>query len=78
MKHENLTQTIPEEAYFGKKQVIFNGTQYETKIFEREKLLPGNKIDGPAIIVEYSSTIVVPPESTVEIDAYENLIINVN
>ena len=39
-----------------------------------EKLLNGNRITGPAIFVEYSSTIVLPPSAEAVVDAYGNLI----
>ncbi len=77
LKHDNLTEIIPDDAFSGTKEVIFNGKEYKTNIYEREKLAPGNKINGPAILVEYSSTIVVPPDCKVEIDAFENVIINI-
>ncbi len=76
-KSKQLTEKISDNAIYGTKKVIFDGKSYETKIYERDFLLPGNKFDGPAIIVEYSSTIVIPPKCSVEIDGFENIIINV-
>lgn len=76
-KHKKLYKEIPENAYFGEKDVVFSGKAYKTKIFERERLLPGNEIEGPAIIVEYSSTVVVPPEAICKIDSYENILIEI-
>jgi N-methylhydantoinase A len=35
-------------------------------------------IRGPAIMVEYSATIVVPPFAAAEVDAFGNLIITLN
>jgi N-methylhydantoinase A/oxoprolinase/acetone carboxylase beta subunit len=35
----------------------------------------GNRVRGPAIIGEYSSTTYVPPEFDCEVDAYDNLIL---
>jgi len=77
-KAEKLTEKISDNSIYGTKEVIFNGKFYTTTIYEREKLLPGNKFDGPAILVEYSSTIVVPPECSVKIDEFENVIIDIN
>ncbi len=76
-KAKSLTDKIDDRALFGEKKVIFDGKEFNTKIYERDYLKPGNKFDGPAIIVEYSSTIVVPPESHVKIDAFENILIEV-
>lgn len=50
---------------------------YETGIFNRYELKTGNKIQGPAIIEEMDSTILILPGQTAEVDAYQNLIINV-
>lgn len=48
----------------------------ETNIYDREKLSPGMKIDGPAIIEEVTTSTVVYPQMEVTIDKYGNLIIN--
>jgi len=71
------TEKIDKKAYLGEKDVIFSGKTYKTKIYERDFLKYGNRLEGPAIIVEYSSTIVVPPESLVYVDKFENLILEV-
>ncbi|MGM0904806.1 MAG: hydantoinase/oxoprolinase family protein [Bacillota bacterium] len=49
---------------------------YETKIFAREDLQPGNKVQGPLIVEQMDTTILVLPKQTVEVDEYGNLIIN--
>ncbi|WP_211204044.1 hydantoinase/oxoprolinase family protein [Chloroherpeton thalassium] len=74
---EKMTDEIPHLANFQERVVHFDGREYRTKIFDREKLLPGNQISGPAILVEYSSTIVLPPFASGKIDALGNLIIEI-
>lgn len=74
-KTQNIETAIAKEAIYSKQEVIFEGKSIPTYVYERDNLVPGNKIIGPAIIVEYSSTIVVPPSCEVEVDEYENLII---
>ncbi len=49
---------------------------YETKIFARGDLQPGNKVQGPLIVEQMDTTILVLPKQTVEVDEYGNLIIN--
>jgi len=49
---------------------------YNTKIFTREDLRPGNKIQGPLIVEQMDSTILVLPKQTMNVDEYGNLIIN--
>jgi N-methylhydantoinase A len=42
-------------------------------VYERSSLRPGSSIDGPAIIVEYGSTTLVPPGWHLQVDVYRNL-----
>ncbi len=69
-------KAIDSQAILGIKDVIFNSTAHKTKIISRDKLKHGNIIEGPAIIVEYSSTIVLPPDSLGNIDKFGNIIID--
>ncbi|UIJ39224.1 hydantoinase/oxoprolinase family protein [Desulfobaculum bizertense] len=77
-KQETGSATPVPEAISGTQPSVFDGTTYDTPIVEREKLLPGNKIPGPAIVVEYSSTIVIPPYANVTVDAFGNLLIELD
>jgi N-methylhydantoinase A len=45
----------------------------ECDIFRREKLSPGHVLNGPLIVEEYGSTVVVPDGWRVEADAHGNL-----
>lgn len=51
----------------GKKEVIFEGRSHETSLYERKELKAGQKISGPAIIVEEFSTILVDPNWLAEV-----------
>ena len=44
-------------------------------VYARDELTPGSKLEGPAIITEYSSTTLIPHNWVVEVDAWLNLII---
>ena len=46
-------------------EVYFQGEWLATKIYDRSLLVPGNRIDGPAIVTEFDSTTVVLAESFV-------------
>jgi len=48
---------------------------YRTAIFNRTDLVPGDRFEGPAIVEQMDSTILILPEQTAEVDAYRNLII---
>jgi N-methylhydantoinase A len=49
--------------------------QMRTSIYDRSTLGHGHVIKGPAIIGEYSSTTLVPPDFRCEVDGYLNLVL---
>ena len=57
-------------------KVYFEGNWLPTKIYDRAKLLTGNKVEGPAIIAEYDSTTVVLADFVAEVDRHMNILIN--
>lgn len=69
--------SVAEAALLGERQIIFEQQSYQVKIYDREQLKYGNSINGPAIVAEYSSTVVLPPGSQAEVDNYGNLIITI-
>jgi N-methylhydantoinase A len=46
-------------------------------VYERERLIAGDRFSGPAVVVEYSATTFVPPGATVQVDAFQNMTIAV-
>lgn len=58
-------------------KVVFSGQRTLTTIWQRNQLPPGRKFSGPAIVVEYSATTVVPPRAAFRIDASGNLIVGI-
>ncbi|NDV23008.1 hydantoinase/oxoprolinase family protein [Desulfovibrio sp. JC022] len=72
-----LVFEMDSEALLGTTETVFDSTKMETRILNRDKLRPGNKVDGPAIIIEYSSTLVIPPFAKGEVDPYGNLIFDI-
>jgi N-methylhydantoinase A len=49
-----------------------------TPIFERDELTLGQRIDGPALIIEPDSTVYVPSDGTAEIDPHGNIVIRLD
>ena len=47
----------------------------QTPVYDRQRLQPGLRLPGPALITEYSATTVVPEDFTVRIDDYYNLVL---
>jgi N-methylhydantoinase A len=71
------SETPVDEALLDRREVIFDGQPIMTQIFNRESLGSGNTIKGPAVVVEYSSTIVIPPFAEAIVDEYRNLILEI-
>lgn len=66
-----------KDALLEERNVVFDGKEVVTKIFMRDRLKAGNQIQGPAVVVEYSSTIVIPPFAKGEVDSFGNLLLQV-
>lgn len=63
----------------GERDVYFPETGYSAcKIYNRYALKPGDVFRGPAVIEERESTAVAGPDTTVTIDKYLNLIIDID
>ena len=63
----------------GERQVYFPETGYGIcKIYNRYALKPGDSFRGPAVIEERESTAVAGPDTTISIDKYLNLIIDID
>jgi N-methylhydantoinase A len=57
-------------------EIVFRGERLPTKIYDRARLAPGNRFDGPAIVTEFDSTTVVLPGYAAEVDVNFNILIN--
>ena len=63
------------DALIQEKQVLDGGQSQQLKFYVRAKLCPGNRLQGPAVVLEYSATTWVPAGFTAEVDTRLNLII---
>jgi N-methylhydantoinase A len=57
------------------RRALFGGRAYQTRVYDRAQLAPGQKFTGPAIVSEYSATTVVPPEWRGVVDSWGNLVL---
>jgi N-methylhydantoinase A len=55
--------------------VYFDGSWIETAVYERARLLPGNHIDGPALILQPDCTTVLHPGQSLRVDSLTNLVV---
>ncbi len=67
----------PDGAVLGSRKVVFDGRWESTRILRRDQLLAGNRIPGPAVVVEYSATTVIPPACEGRVDSNGNLVISI-
>lgn len=52
----------------GKRRVYFGGEWHDTPLFEMDELVPGNQIEGIAIIEAPNTTLFVPPGKRISLD----------
>ncbi len=62
-------------AILKQKPVWFGGRALTTRVYERGRLRPGMSFLGPAVVVEYSSTTLVPPGFRCQVDEYHDLVL---
>jgi N-methylhydantoinase A len=74
---KKMKEQPSERAFLGEREVVFDERISKTQIIARDRLCWGNKIPGPAILVEYSSTIVIPPFAQAQVDEYGNVIMEI-
>lgn len=63
-------------ALYASRQVYFNDQWLPTGLYKREALKCGDRIHGPALITEYTSATVLPPDCVLEVDEIANLVIS--
>ncbi|MEI6302998.1 MAG: hydantoinase/oxoprolinase family protein [Betaproteobacteria bacterium] len=65
-------------ARSGSRKVYFElGGWAEAAVYQREALLAGNQIKGPALIEEYASTSVLQPGDSLRVEEFGNLVISI-
>ncbi len=65
------------EACYAERQIHFDGMPHQAKIYDRDSLLPGAILHGPAMITEYTSATVLPPGCHAQVDGFGNLVVNI-
>ena len=65
------------EAIVKHRAMFFAGEWRTGAVYCRERLVPGDKFSGPALIAEYSATTVLPPDCSVLVDGFGNLVIDI-
>ena len=64
--------------FFSTWPCVFDGRRRATHAYSREDLRAGHRVNGPAVIAEYSATTLVPPGWTAVVDEYGQILISPN
>ena len=68
-------QMSPATALIGETEVIFQQGALVSAVYQREQLLCGNRLTGPALVIQMDSTTVVPPSWVGVVDSFGNLLL---
>lgn len=66
----------PKAAKMRSTEIYIEGKMKKAGLYDRDKLRAGDKIKGPAIIIEMDSTALVHADCEAKVDTYGNIIIN--
>ncbi len=66
----------PKAAVVAEHKIYADGKMRKAKIYDRAKLKAGNKVAGPAVVMEMDSTTVILPGHTGSVDRFGNILIN--
>ena len=56
-------------------EVWFGGRPHRAALYRRDRLRAGHRFVGPAIVVQYDTTTIVPPGWGAAVDTWLNLIL---
>ena len=70
-KHKLQKSRPPKGAFKARRDVYWKGHWKPFDTWEMDSLLPGNVVEGPAIIEHPATTFVVPPEYRTRLDEYQ-------
>jgi N-methylhydantoinase A len=69
-KHALRGAKPSNSAYIHSRRVCHNGEFHEFKVWQMGELDAGNVVEGPSIIRDPMTTLIIPPDRRVEIDEY--------
>lgn len=75
---EPRIKEIEGSAQKGNREVWFSGKTYSAPIYDRDRLNLNDDVEGPAVIEQSDTTIVVPPNGDGAVDQYGNFIITLS
>ncbi len=73
VKYPMAGKTPKDSAYVSTRQVSHKGEFFDFKVWQMGELEAGNIIEGPSIIRDPMTTVIIPPGKRVELDEYRML-----
>ncbi len=67
-------EETPDQALLGERPMIFERGTFIARIYDRARLQPGNRIVGPALLVQEDSTCLLSPEWIGQVDSRGNIL----
>ena len=77
LRRETMRGTDASSARKGTRSVFLRGENHETSVYDRAKLDPGASIEGPAVIEQKDSTVLLFPGQKAHVDAFRNIVIRI-
>lgn len=74
-KGRSSRKKAAQSMLLGRRQAVFSGKAYSTRVIDRDKIPVGKVIKGPVIIEEQSATSVIPPKWKAEVDKAGNILV---
>lgn len=70
---ESMSAEIPQESE--RRSVRFESGWHDTPIYQRSTLATGHTIEGPAVVEQADTTILLEPGYRAQVDGFENLVV---
>ena len=74
LPEESIGDSDPSTALVGQARVIFRDGPKNTPMYQRDRLLPGNRLTGPVLLLQLDATIVLSPRWAGTVDSFGNLV----
>ena len=75
VEEQTAGKADPAAALIGEAEVTFQEGALTSPLYQREELVCGNRISGPALVIQMDATTVVPPGWGGAVDPFGNLLL---
>jgi N-methylhydantoinase A len=72
---EPVVENDGREALLGEKMAVCDEDRREVALYDRDRLSPGARFAGPALVFQMDSTVYLAPGWTARVDGYRNLVL---